>query len=117
MIAEAMPSVAETMMGDITLGRMWRSTRRWDGVPIERAASTNSRSFSASTSPRTIRAVCIHEVAPIAVTIRRKIPPSGPKPFDSGSRNSVTINSSKGSSGSARNRSVSRIRCPSRRLK
>jgi hypothetical protein len=51
MIAPAMPSVAATITGEITLGRMWRVMIRSDGVPIDRAASTNSRSFSVSTSP------------------------------------------------------------------
>ena len=44
------------------------------GVPIDFAASTNSRSFSASTSPRTIRAVCIQLVMPMMKTISRKMP-------------------------------------------
>ena len=115
--ALAMPSVAETMMGDITLGRMCRVTMRRAGVPIEREASTNSRSFSASTSPRTMRAVFIHEVTEMAVTIRMKMPVSGPKASTSVSRNRSTISSSSGSSGSARKRSVSRISGPSSRLK
>ena len=66
MIAVAMPRVAETMIGDSTLGRMCRVISFWLVVPMERAAITNSRSFSASTSPRTIRAVGIQLVTPMA---------------------------------------------------
>jgi len=117
MIALAMPSVAETMIGLITLGSTWRVIIRLGGVPIERAARTNSRSFIVSTSPRTIRAVCIQLVTPMAKTIRKKIPVSGPKRRDKGSRNSVTIKRRSGNSGSARNRSVSRIRISSSRRK
>jgi hypothetical protein len=40
MIASATPSVAATMTGDTTLGRMWRRMIRRGGVPIDRAAST-----------------------------------------------------------------------------
>jgi hypothetical protein len=78
MIAVAIPSVAETMIGDSTFGRIWRRIMSKSEVPIDRAASTNSRSFRARTSPRTMRAVCIHEVMPTSVTIRMKVPPSGP---------------------------------------
>ena len=78
MIASAMPRVAATMTGETTLGRMWRRMIRRGGVPMDRAASTNSRSFSASTSPRTMRAACIQLVTPMAKTISRKVPSSGP---------------------------------------
>ena len=86
-------------------------------VPIERAASTNSRSLMASTSPRTIRAVGIQEVIATTVTIRMNMPPSGPKLALSGCRNSVTATSSSGRIGSDRNRSVRRISGPSSLLK
>ena len=117
MIAAAIPSVAATRTGDSTLGRICRVMIRRDGVPIDRAASTNSRSFSASTSPRTTRAACIQLVSPIAMTISRKVPSRGPRMPATVSRNRKIITSSKGSSGSARKRSVSRIRSPSIRRK
>ena len=50
-------------------------------------------------------------------TISRKIPVSGPNMPRSVSRNSMMMTSSSGSSGSARNRSVSRISRPSSRRK
>jgi hypothetical protein len=109
--ALATPKVAETMIGDITLGKIWRKIIRRAGV-LDREAKTNSRSFSAKTSPRTIRAICIQDVTPIAITIRIKIPPSGPNEITKGPRN--TISKSKGR---ARNRSVKRIKIPSRRRK
>jgi hypothetical protein len=65
-------------------------------VPIDRAERTNSRSFNAKTSPRTIRAVGIQLVIPIAVTIRMKIPVSGPNAPFSGSRNNNIITKSNG---------------------
>ena len=43
------------------------------------AAVTNSRSFSASTSPRTMRAVCIQLEMPMTNTMSRKIPVSRPE--------------------------------------
>ena len=117
MMALAMPSAAATVMGLRVLGRMWRRIMRTGGAPIERAASTNSRSLRASTSPRTTRAVCIQEVLPIDTTIKIKMPASGPRRLDRTSRNSITITSKRGSRGRARNRSVMRIRTPSRRRK
>ena len=51
------------------------------------------------------------------ITIRMKMPVSGPSLAESGSRNSITITSSKGSRGRARNRSVRRISGLSRRRK
>ena len=48
--ALAIPSVAETMIGDRIEGRICREMIRRAGVPIERAASTNSRSLIESTS-------------------------------------------------------------------
>ena len=74
-----MPSVADTVIGDRTLGRTCRLIMRRAGVPMEREAMTNSRSFSASTSPRTIRAVCIQEVMPMTKTISMNMPVSGPE--------------------------------------
>ena len=82
-------------------------------VPIERAARTNSRSFNARISPRTIRAVFIQLVRPMTVTIRMNMPVSGPKLARSGWRNRVTATSSKGRIGSDSTRSVNRIRKPS----
>ena len=78
-IAFAMPKVADTIIGDITLGRIWRKISRVLLVPIDLAAHTNSRSFSAKTSPRTIRAVGIQLVIPIETVMRMKIPFSGSK--------------------------------------
>ena len=117
MIAVAMPRVAETIIGDITFGRICRRIILPGRVPIERAAKTNSCSFNAKTSPRTIRAVGIHEVIPMAVTIRIKIPVSGPNELERGWRNSITITSNNGNKGRARNKSVRRINSPSIRLK
>ncbi len=45
-----------TMIGPNAFGRMWRRMIRPAPAPFERAASTNSFSFSASVSPRTRRA-------------------------------------------------------------
>ena len=117
MIATASPSVADTMMGEITFGRRCRRMIAPDEVPMERAARMNSRSFKASISPRTIRAVCIQLVRPTTTTIRMNIPPSGPKLARSGWRNRVTATNSSGRIGSDRNRSVMRINSPSSRLK
>ena len=117
MIAVAIPSVADTMIGDSTFGRICRVMIWLLLVPMDRAARTNSRSLMARTSPRTIRAVGIHEVMPMAQTIRMKIPRSSPNAADRGSRNSSIMTSSKGSRGRARNRSVRRISGPSSRLK
>ncbi|EKD60189.1 MAG: hypothetical protein ACD_54C00900G0002 [uncultured bacterium] len=89
---------------------------RRGAAPMDRAASTYSRSFSASTSPRTMRAACIQLVMPMAKTISKKAPISGPRMPATRSRNSITITSSNGISGSARNMSVNRISGPSRRL-
>ena len=116
-IAFAIPKVAETIIGDITLGRMWRRINRVLVVPMDLAASTNSRSLSASTSPRTIRAVGIQLVIPIETVIRIKIPFSGPNALFKTSRNNNIITSKMGSRGSARNKSVIRINRLSRRLK
>ena len=117
MIALAMPKVAETMIGLSTLGRMWRVMMRRRRVPMLRAAVTNARSRSASTSPRTMRAVCIQLVMPMTNTTSRKIPVSGPKAARRLSRKSMMTTSSSGSSGSARNMSVPRISRPSSGLK
>ncbi|MNT77752.1 hypothetical protein D3C72_2169000 [compost metagenome] len=117
MIAEAMPRVAETMIELMTFGRMCLRITRYSHMPLALAASTNSWLLTASTSPRTMRAVCIQLVTPMTKTIRMKIPVSGPKAALSVSRNSMMITSSSGSSGSARNRSVIRISMPSICLK
>ncbi len=46
-----------------------------DGTPMNRAAWTNSRSRSDSVSPRTIRAVIIHEKAASSTTNRSQVLP------------------------------------------
>ena len=53
----------------------------------------------------------------MAETISRNIPVSTPKAALRGWRSSIDMTSSKGNSGSARNRSVRRISSPSRRRK
>ena len=112
-----MPKVADTIIGDSTFGKMWRVIIREFFVPIERAERTNSRSFNAKTSPRTIRAVGIQLVIPIAVTIKMKIPVSGPNAPFNGSRNNSIITNSNGKIGNAKNRSVRRIKGPSKKRK
>ncbi|MNE81642.1 hypothetical protein D3C80_1783060 [compost metagenome] len=113
MMAEAMPSVAETMIELNTFGRIWRRIMRYSRMPLDFAAMINSWLLIVSTSPRTMRAVCIQLVTPITKTMRIKIPVSGPKAARSVSRNSMRMTSSSGSSGRARKRSVSRISGPS----
>src|SRR5437588_431916 len=54
--APAMPMAACTMTGWIMLGQIWWLTMRQSLAPSARAASTNSRSFTASTWARTRRA-------------------------------------------------------------
>ena len=95
-IALAMPSVAETIIGEKTFGRMWRNIIFASVPPIDRAARMNSLSFIARTSPLTIRAVGIQLVTPIDTTIRINIPFSGPKVPLSGSRKSSIMTSSSG---------------------
>src|SRR6056297_21842 len=112
MMAFATASVPETMIGDSTLGRMCRRISRREGVPMERAARMNSRSFRARISPRTMRATGIHEVSPMTQTMRMKIPASVPNLWLNGSRKSMMMTSRSGRTGRARNRSVSRIRMP-----
>ena len=56
MIAEAMPSVACTMMGASALGSMWRKIRRLLEAPTARVASTKSTPLTVITEPRTTRA-------------------------------------------------------------
>src|SRR5687767_15203387 len=51
--------VASMMSSDDMFGRMWRKMMRHPGTPMKRAACTNSRSFSDSVIPRTMRAVTI----------------------------------------------------------
>ena len=115
-MAFAIPSVAETIIGLRILGSMWRNTIRWRRVPILCAAVTNSRSLMLKTSPRTIRAVCIQLVTPMMTTIKRKIPCSGPNIARNGSRNNMILTSRSGRSGNERNISVKRISGPSRDL-
>ncbi len=116
-IALAIPRVAETIIGLNTLGKICLEIIRREGAPILWAATTNSCSLSVSTSPRTIRAVCIQLVIPITNTISIKIPVSGPKAARKVSLNNIIITSKSGSSGRAKNKSVKRIKGPSRRLK
>ena len=85
-------------------------------VPPLLAAKMNSWFLIASTSPRTMRAVCIQLVMPITKTIRINIPVSGPNIARKVSRNSMIITSSSGKSGNARKRSVKRISGPSSHL-
>ncbi|MOA06615.1 hypothetical protein D3C78_1262650 [compost metagenome] len=113
MMAEAMPRVAETMIELSTFGRIWRRMMRYSRMPLDFAAMMNSWLLIVSTSPRTMRAVCIQLVIPITKTMRMKMPVSGPKAARSVSRNSMRMTSSSGNSGRARNRSVSRISGPS----
>ena len=86
-------------------------------MPKDLAASTNSLSFTAKTSPLTILAIGIQLVRPIADTINIKIPVSGPKSPLRVSRNSIIITKRRGRRGKARNRSVNRISGPSNLLK
>ncbi len=109
-----MPSVAETMIELSTFGRICLRMMRYSRMPLDFAAMMNSWLLIVSTSPRTIRAVCIQLVMPITKTMRMKMPVSGPKAARSVSRNSIRMTSSSGKSGRARNRSVSRISGPSR---
>ena len=55
MIAPAMPSVASTMIGGSTFGRMWRSMMDGSRAPETRAAVTYSVSRVESTVLRTTR--------------------------------------------------------------
>src|SRR4051812_22320398 len=76
MIAVARASVPATISGDIEFGRMCevRSPRR--GTPTERAASTKSFSFCASTDPRRSRAKIGTCVSPTAIMMLYKPGPS-----------------------------------------
>ena len=78
-IAFAIPSVADTIIGEKTFGRICRIIIFPSVPPIDFAARINSLSFIASTSPLTILAVGIQLVTPIDTTIRINIPFSGPK--------------------------------------
>jgi hypothetical protein len=53
-------SVIRMITGPITLGRMWCRSMARSRTPKARAASTNSRSRTDSTMPRTSRAYCTH---------------------------------------------------------
>ena len=113
MIACAMPSVAATTIGLSAFGKMCSRMMRSGRAPMLRAATTYSHCLMASTCPRTMRAVCIQLVMPMTATISTKMPASRPSEDCSGSRNSIMATSSSGSTGSARNRSVTRISGPS----
>ena len=117
MIACATSRVAATTIGLRALGNTWRRMMRHGPAPTARAAATYSRCRMASTWPRTIRAVCIQLVRPITPTTSTKTPASGPSAARSGSRNSMVLTISRGSTGNARNKSVKRISGPSRRRK
>ncbi len=71
-----MPSVAATVTGLITFGRMWLMMILRCRVPMLRLARMNSCCLIDSTSPRTMRAVCIQLVAPMTVTINTNVPTS-----------------------------------------
>ena len=58
--APAMPMADCTINGCRILGRMWREKMRKSDAPSARAASTNSRSLTASTCARTSRAYPTH---------------------------------------------------------
>ena len=51
------------MIGPIEFGIRWRNMIRGPLAPTDRDASTNSRSFNDSTTPRTIRATAIQPTA------------------------------------------------------
>ncbi len=59
MTAATTASVSATRIGPIEFGSRWRTTMRRSDAPSARDASMNSRSFSASTWPRTRRATPI----------------------------------------------------------
>ena len=59
MIAATTEKVRATRIGPIELGSRWRMTMRKFDAPTARDASMNSRSLSASTWPRTMRATVI----------------------------------------------------------
>ena len=74
-----MPKVADTMIGDITLGRIWPRKSWVLLVPIERAVRINLRSFTARTSPCTMRTVGIQLLMTMDTVIKIKRLFSGPK--------------------------------------
>src|SRR5262245_6266027 len=74
MITEGTPSVATTTIGPRQLGRTCRNRMRASEAPSARAASTKSRPRSASTSPRTIRAMPSHCTRPSATNTGRARP-------------------------------------------
>ena len=61
-----MVRVAYTSTGPSRFGTMWRARIAGGGTPSARAASMNSRRFSASVWPRTMRAVVSQPTAPSA---------------------------------------------------
>ena len=109
MMAAATSMVAATITGPRLLGRMWRTTWRVVEAPSARAASTNSFSRKLKNWARTRRATGIQRKPPMTATIRMKMPASSPSSAFSGSRNKKINNSSSGSCGRLRNRSVIHI--------
>src|SRR2546423_2577859 len=77
-IACGMPNVAWTMIGPRAFGRMCRERILLGRVPLDRAASTNSRSRSDIACPRTSRAMSIQRVTAMAKMIL-----SSPRPKSS----------------------------------
>src|SRR6185503_9641551 len=72
MITDPMCRVSRTMNVFITLGTMWTAMiLRWE-QPCTRARATKSRVFTASTSPRTIRANRAQMISVTAITIVRR---------------------------------------------
>src|SRR5690606_581293 len=65
-IAVATMNEAETMMGDMALGRIWVHTMRPGVCPITMAACTNSRCLSVMNSERTRRAAGGHDTSAMA---------------------------------------------------
>ncbi|MCY1314414.1 hypothetical protein D9M70_650520 [compost metagenome] len=60
---------ADTMIGDMALGRICVAMMRTGFCPITTAACTNSRCLSDRNSPRTRRATGGHDTTEIAATM------------------------------------------------
>ncbi len=60
---------ADTMMGDMALGRIWVRMMRSGFCPITTAACTNSRCLSVRNSPRTRRATGGQDTTEMAATM------------------------------------------------
>src|SRR5690606_12999666 len=68
-IAVATMNDADTMMGDMALGRIWVQTMREGVWPMTMAACTNSRCLSVMNSERTRRAAGGHDTSAMAPMI------------------------------------------------